>query len=98
NTFDFLNLPPGARLAGLGGVNVSLADRDLNFMVGNPALFSDSLAGVASASYEFYVADIGQAFVSYAHEFGVAGTFSIAFLRLTYGTADGSLHTGTETA
>lgn len=98
NTFDFLNLPPGARLAGLGGVNVSLADRDLNFMVGNPALFSDSLAGVASASYEFYVADIGQAFVSYAHEFGGAGTFAFAIQHLNYGTINGFDDTGMETA
>ena len=30
-SFEFLNVPNNARLAALGGVNVSLADRDINF-------------------------------------------------------------------
>ena len=68
-SFEFLNVPNNARLAALGGVNVSLADRDINFFFSNPALVGDTLAGFASASYQFYVADIGQATFSYAHNF-----------------------------
>ncbi len=34
---------PGS--SGLGGVNVSLADRDVNFFLSNPALSGDTLSG-----------------------------------------------------
>ena len=56
-SFEFLNVPGNARLAGLGGVNVSLNDKDPNFFWSNPALVSDSLSGYASAGYQFFVAE-----------------------------------------
>src|SRR6187402_496502 len=68
-SYEFLNVPANARLAALGGINTSLVDRDINFLFSNPALISDSLAGFASASYQFYVADIGQSGFAYAHDF-----------------------------
>jgi hypothetical protein len=85
HAFDFLNVPHHARLAGLGGVNVSLSDRDINFFSSNPALVSDSLAGFASASYQFYIADISHAAVAYAHRFNRIGTVTIGLQHLAYG-------------
>ncbi len=73
-SYEFLNVPTNARLAGLGGVNVSYLDKDVNFFMSNPALVSDSLTGWGSMGYQFYVADIGQASFSYAHEFKKVGT------------------------
>ena len=75
-SFEFLNVPNNARLAALGGINVSLADRDVNSMFSNPTLTGDSLAGFASASYQFYVADIGQTTAVYAHQFKKIGTLA----------------------
>ncbi len=88
-SFDFLNVPGNARLAGLGGVNVSLADKDVNFFFSNPALVSDSLAGYASASYQFYVADIGQASFAYTHKFKSIGTISFGVQHMSYGEITG---------
>jgi len=96
-SFEFLNVPGSARLAALGGVNASLADRDVNFFYANPALVSDTLAGMASASYQFYVADIGQATFSYAHDFNRIGTVAIGVQHLGYGTIKGYDASGQET-
>lgn len=96
NSYEFLNVPSNARLAGLGGVNVSLANRDVNFFFANPALVTDSLAGFASAGYTFYVGDIGQATFSYAHSFDRIGTISFGVQHLSYGEIDGYDPTGAE--
>lgn len=96
NSYEFLNVPTNARLAGLGGVNVSLANRDVNFFFSNPALVTDSLAGFASAGYTFYVGDIGQATFSYAHSFDRIGTITFGVQHLSYGELDGYDATGAE--
>jgi hypothetical protein len=88
-SFDFLNVPTHARVAGLGGVNVSHADKDINFLFNNPALTGDSLAGWISASYLFYVADIGQASFAYSHPFKSVGTVSFGIQHMDYGTIEG---------
>lgn len=84
-SFEFLQVPNSARVAGVGGVNVSLKDRDINFFFNNPALVSDSLTGYGSASYQFYVADIGLATFSYALSCPKIGTLILGIQHLDYG-------------
>lgn len=98
NSFDFINIPNTARLAAMGGINVSLADRDVNFFSSNPALVSDSLKSFASVNYQFYVADIGHAFLSYAHPFPKWGTITFGVQHLNYKTIQGYDANGIETA
>ncbi len=93
-SFGFLNVPNNARLAALGGVNASLADCDVNFFFSNPTLVSDSLKGFASAGYQFYVADVGHATFSYAHNFKKIGTLSFGVQHLSYGSLKGYDATG----
>ena len=95
--FDFLRLPAHARLAALGGVNVSLADRDINFFHNNPALAGDTLDGYASAGYQFYVGNVGNALFSYARNFKDAGLFMVGVQHTSYGTIEGFDETGMET-
>src|SRR5688572_5855330 len=95
-SFEFMNVPANARLAALGGVNTSLTDRDVNFFFSNPALVSDSLAGFASAGYQFYVADIGQASFAYAHPFKKIGTVSFGVQHMSYGEITGYDPSGQE--
>jgi hypothetical protein len=96
-SFQFLNVSNNARLSALGGVNVSLSDQDLNFFYSNPALVSDTLSRWASASYQFYVADIGQATFSYAHKFGKIGMVTMGVQHLSYGNIKGYDASGAET-
>lgn len=96
-SFGFLDVPNNARLAALGGVNISLSDRDVNFYSSNPALSGDTLAGTASASYQFYIADIGNASFTYSHDFSSIGTLTFGVQHLDYGTIKGYDATGNET-
>src|SRR5688572_3918938 len=95
-SFEFLNVPNNARLAALGGVNVSLSDRDVNFMFSNPTLTGDTLAGLASAGYQFYVADVGQTTAAYAHRFRKIGTLAFGVQHLNYGQITSYDGTGAE--
>ena len=95
-SFEFLNVPGNARLVGLGGVNVSLTDRDINFLWSNPALVGDTLAGYASAGYQFFVADIGQASFAYSHKFKSIGTVSFGVQHMNYGEITGYDPSGLE--
>jgi hypothetical protein len=95
-SFGFLDIPNNARLAALGGVNVSLTDRDINFFSSNPSLAGDTLAGFASATYQFYVADIGNASFTYGHNFSNIGTVVFGIQHLNYGTIKGYDATGQE--
>ena len=95
-SFEFLNVPNNARLAALGGVNVSLQDRDVNFMSSSPTLVGDTLAGVASAGYQFYIADVGQTTATYAHQFKNIGTLAFGFQHLSYGQIKSYDATGAE--
>jgi hypothetical protein len=95
-SFGFLDVPDNARLAALGGVNVSLTDRDINFFYSNPSLAGDTLAGFASASYQFYIADVGNASITYGHKFSHIGTVVFGVQHLNYGTIKGYDATGQE--
>lgn len=96
-SYEFLNVPSNARLAGLGGVNVSLADRDINFVTNNPALLGDTLTGFASVNYQFFVADIGNAAFSYYNRYKGIGNLSVSVQHMRYGALDGYDYTGAST-
>lgn len=89
NAFSSLNVTPAARIGGLGGVNVSLTDRDPNTFLSNPGTFSDSLAGMASLNYQFYVGDIGHAAFSYLSNFGKVGLLAIGVEHFSFGQIRG---------
>ncbi|HEX5170622.1 MAG TPA: type IX secretion system protein PorQ [Cyclobacteriaceae bacterium] len=96
HSFEFLNVPGNARLTALGGVNVSLVDRDPNFFYASPVLVGDTLSGWGSAGYQFYVADIGQAVFSYSPTFKKIGTLSIGISNMSYGNMKAYDQTGLE--
>jgi hypothetical protein len=96
-SFEFLNVPASARLAALGGVNVSLADRDVNFFYANPALTGDTLTGFASANYQFYVGDIGHSSFTYATNVSTLGLIAFGVQHMGYGTIQGYDASGLET-
>lgn len=97
HSFEFLNVPVSARLAALGGVNVSEAGRDVTLFMTNPSLLTDTLEDRASAGYQFYVADAGQAVFSYAHKFHKLGLMGFGVQHMGYGTLDGYDASGTST-
>lgn len=95
-SYEFLNVPYSARVSGLGGVNVSLADVDLNMVYSNPALTSDTLSGYLSFNYLSYFADINSFSFVYQHDFGKYGAWFFGANHFDYGTIESFDDTGAD--
>jgi hypothetical protein len=83
--FPFLDLPPSAHLAALGGMNVSTRTDDPTMLFGNPALINSDMDGRLALSYVAYVADIKQSTAAYVFNTEKAGRFGIGITYLNYG-------------
>lgn len=90
HVFDFLNLSPSARIASLGGTNVSTLDDDLNFGYENPALVTDSMHKQVSLSFTNYLAGINFGYASYSHTFEGIGSFHTGIHYLNSGEMQGA--------
>jgi hypothetical protein len=62
----------------------------------NPSLMGDTLAGVASANYQFYLADIGNSSFAYAHRFKKMGVLGFGVQHIGYGTITSYDESGNE--
>ncbi|MGC9332361.1 MAG: type IX secretion system protein PorQ [Bacteroidales bacterium] len=85
NTYAFLELPNSARVAALGGTNISLFDDDLNMAYYNPALLNKNMHQHVALNYSNYIADINYGYASYAHHIDGIGTFAAGMYYLNYG-------------
>jgi len=83
--FPFLNLPPSAQLAALGGMSVSARNDDPTMFFGNPALLNPEMDGRLALSYVAYVADIKQSTAAYVFNTQKAGRFGVGVTYLNYG-------------
>ncbi|MEP2025235.1 MAG: type IX secretion system protein PorQ [Reichenbachiella sp.] len=88
DSFQFLDLPVGARVAGLGGVITTSTDADVNLFLSNPALLDSANDNHVSWSYLGFYADVKYNTFAYAKTFEKAGTFGIGVQHLGYGTID----------
>jgi hypothetical protein len=84
-TYDFLNLTNSARVAALGGKNISLNDSDLNMPFHNPALLTPQMDQNLVLNYILYFAHINYGYVSYAFDKNKIGTFAIGIHYINYG-------------
>ncbi|MDH5475133.1 MAG: type IX secretion system protein PorQ [Cyclobacteriaceae bacterium] len=87
-SYEFLNIPHTAILTGLGGVNTSSADKDVNLLFSNPALVGQSLDGEMGFNYLAYFSGIQLSSFAYAHHFKEKGTLSGGFQYLSLGEID----------
>ena len=87
--YPFLNLPYGAKLGGVGGINISLFNNDPNLFLSNPALASDSLANRPTVNYTAFPTGVGLSAATYSHSFKKAGLWSAGVQYLSYGKIDG---------
>jgi len=84
-SFEFQNVPTNTRTTALGGVNVSIADEDINMIFGNPAVNGDTVSGYASFNYVSYFADINAVTFSYQHDLGKYGNWFVGATHFGYG-------------
>lgn len=83
--FDFLNLAPNARIAALGGVNISTRDEDVNFAAQNPALANDTMHKQLSVSVVNYLSTMTYGYAGYGHHLNKIGTFHAGIHYINYG-------------
>lgn len=68
--YQTLNVPMDARTIGLGGINVSVYDGDLNLAFNNPALLSDKSHNMLTLNFAAYLAGINVGSVGYSYALG----------------------------
>ncbi|WP_114784234.1 type IX secretion system protein PorQ [Botryobacter ruber] len=84
-SFSFLELPNNARLAALGGVNVSNWSHDVNMVASNPGLLQEEMDGQLSLNYTGYLADITHSNLAYAFNSEQLGRWAVGLNYLNYG-------------
>ena len=93
-SYTFLNMPYGAKIGALGGVNISLYGNDPNLFLSNPSLASDSLTNRPTVNYTGFPTGIGLSSATYSRSFKKAGLWSAGVQYLCYGTIEGDDDTG----
>jgi len=66
-TYRFLGLSPSARVSGLAGNLITVADDDVNLAYQNPASLNAGMHQQIGFSHSFHLDDIGHGFVTYGH-------------------------------
>lgn len=82
--FEFLNIPGNARLAALGGVNITSGWKDAAMITSNPALLNPEWDKQLVINRLGYFADIGQTSITYARELK-SGVWAANLSYLDYG-------------
>lgn len=86
NVYSFLRLTNAARVAALGGFNVSNPDEDINLVFHNPALLSVAMDQHMNLNYINYYAGVNYGYTSYAFDNEKLGMFAGGIHYVDYGT------------
>lgn len=92
--YNFLNVTSSARIYGLGGVNITTVDDDVNVADQNPALLGAEMSGQLSVNYMRYLGDSNFAGARYAHSAGEYGAWSAGIQYFGYGDITAADETG----
>jgi len=87
NGFEFVNYYANAKVAGIGGMNVSVRDRDPNMFFNNPALLNNEMKNQSTISYNKYYADIWNSQLGYVFDTKKLGLFGVGMQYTEYGRA-----------
>ena len=84
SSFDFINVPLDARVAAIGGENISTIE-DPNVIFYNPALLDDTLVNRFSASHRPFYGDVNKSGASGVLNFNKIGTIGAGLQFMDYG-------------
>jgi hypothetical protein len=85
NTWEFLNLTSSARVASLGGKNISLRDADLGMIFHNPALLDSTMHNHLVLNYVSYFSGINYGNASWSFHHKRLGSFAAGVHYINYG-------------
>lgn len=92
--FEFLRLPSHTRTVALGGMNVSLAQQDINSFLQNPALLDSSMHQQAALNFTSFYTGVPHSSLAYGHHQEGLGTFALGLQYIHYGTFEETDPTG----
>ena len=76
SAYNWLNITSSSRIYGLGGLNISLVDDDVQVIDQNPALLGGEMSGQIALNYMRYIGGSNLAGVRYAHSAGDRGAWA----------------------
>ena len=89
--YKFLNLPPSARVAALGGQAAGLVDDDIALMFQNPAALNPEMHNQLTFNTAIYFAGINFGYVGFGRHIEKANTtFGAGIQYIAYGKFDGT--------
>lgn len=89
-TYGFLDLTNSARVASLGGKNISLRDNDPNLVFHNPALLDAEMDNHMLLNYVNYFAGIHYGYASYTFNHEKIGPLAFGLHFINYGSFEGT--------
>jgi hypothetical protein len=82
-TYEFLSLPPSARITGLGGIAPVLRDDDINLSVYNPSNLNPSHHRSLAFNHNFHFAGTSNGSAAYGHhieKWGITTQLSVGYM------------------
>lgn len=92
--YDFLNIPSSTRVYGLGGVNISNIDDDINSVDQNPALLGPEFDMQLGVNYMRYIADANFAGVRFGNKASDRSAWGVGLQYYGYGSITGADEVG----
>lgn len=96
NGYNFLDITSSARIYGLGGVNISTVDDNLEVADQNPGLLGPEMSGQTAINYSRYFSDSNIAGIRYSHSAGERGAWAASITYMGYGEIKSTDITGAE--
>lgn len=94
SSYSWLNIPSSSKIYGLGGMNISLVDDELQSSDQNPALLGPEMSGQVAVNYMRYLGGSNLAGVRYAHSAGERAAWSAGLQYFGYGSITETLPDG----
>ena len=88
--YSFLNLPSSTLAYGLGGINLTAIEDDINSIDQNPGLLGSEINMQLGVNYMRYVGESNFAGVKFAHRAGEHGAWAMGVQYFGYGTRKGA--------
>ncbi len=92
--YEFLNLTSSSHIYGLGGMNISTVEDDINTIDQNPALLGPEMSMQTAVNYMRYVGESNFAGVKFAHSAGERAAWAASIQYLGYGSMKHTDETG----
>lgn len=94
SAYNWLNITSSSKIYGLGGINISLVDDELQSSDQNPALLGPEMSGQIAVNYMRYLGGSNLAGIRYAHSAGERAAWSASLQYFGYGSITETLPDG----